>query len=223
MEEMLHHTKAVARGAEHAMVVGDMPFMSFQASRGGRRAQRRPLDQGGRRARGQGRGPAARPGPRLVEHRHPGHGARGAHAAIGLRAGRLPKVQGRGEAADEGPGAGDRNWRRPARSRSCSRRMPADLGDGDHALRCRSRRSASAPGPGYDAQVLVIHDLLGLTEKPPKLAKAYADLRGTITRGGRGVRRTTSSAGDVPRRGPQLLVDRRPGSQGLCYGARARS
>ena len=36
-------------------------------------------------------------------------------------------------------------------------------------------------GPGCDAQVLVIHDLLGLTEKPPKLAKAYADLRGTIT------------------------------------------
>ena len=27
----------------------------------------------------------------------------------------------------------------------------------------------------------MIHDLLGLTEKPPKLAKAYADLRGTIT------------------------------------------
>jgi 3-methyl-2-oxobutanoate hydroxymethyltransferase len=36
-------------------------------------------------------------------------------------------------------------------------------------------------GPGCDAQVLIIHDLLGITEKPPKLAKAYADLRGTIT------------------------------------------
>jgi 3-methyl-2-oxobutanoate hydroxymethyltransferase len=31
MEEMLHHTKAVARGAHHAMVVADMPFMSYQA------------------------------------------------------------------------------------------------------------------------------------------------------------------------------------------------
>ncbi len=32
MDEMLHHTKAVARGAEHAMVVGDMPFIQLQAS-----------------------------------------------------------------------------------------------------------------------------------------------------------------------------------------------
>ena len=30
MEEMLYHTKIVARGAQGAMVVGDMPFMSYQ-------------------------------------------------------------------------------------------------------------------------------------------------------------------------------------------------
>jgi len=32
MEEMLHHTKAVVRGTTDALVVGDMPFMSYQAS-----------------------------------------------------------------------------------------------------------------------------------------------------------------------------------------------
>jgi len=32
MDDMLHHTKAVSRGAENALVVGDMPFMSYQAS-----------------------------------------------------------------------------------------------------------------------------------------------------------------------------------------------
>ena len=33
MEEMLHHTRAVARAARHALVVGDMPYMSFQTGR----------------------------------------------------------------------------------------------------------------------------------------------------------------------------------------------
>lgn len=32
MDEMIHHTKAVARATKRALVVGDMPFMSYQAS-----------------------------------------------------------------------------------------------------------------------------------------------------------------------------------------------
>jgi len=32
MDEMLHHTKAVVRGAKHALVVGDMPFMTYHTS-----------------------------------------------------------------------------------------------------------------------------------------------------------------------------------------------
>src|SRR5512140_1527162 len=31
MEDMLHHARAVARGAKYALLVGDMPFMSYQA------------------------------------------------------------------------------------------------------------------------------------------------------------------------------------------------
>ena len=30
MEDMLHHTKAVARGSSNALIVGDLPFMSYQ-------------------------------------------------------------------------------------------------------------------------------------------------------------------------------------------------
>lgn len=32
MEDMIHHTKAVARGTENALLVSDMPFMSYQTS-----------------------------------------------------------------------------------------------------------------------------------------------------------------------------------------------
>lgn len=32
MEDMIHHTKAVSRGARNALVVSDMPFMSYQTS-----------------------------------------------------------------------------------------------------------------------------------------------------------------------------------------------
>ena len=32
MEDMIHHTAAVCRGAKNALVVGDMPFMSYQTS-----------------------------------------------------------------------------------------------------------------------------------------------------------------------------------------------
>lgn len=32
MEDMIHHTKAVARGAKNALIVADMPFMSYQTS-----------------------------------------------------------------------------------------------------------------------------------------------------------------------------------------------
>src|SRR5438045_4430051 len=32
MDDMIHHTKAVTRGVERALVIGDMPFMSYSVS-----------------------------------------------------------------------------------------------------------------------------------------------------------------------------------------------
>lgn len=32
IEDMIHHTAAVSRGAKNALIIGDMPFMSYQAS-----------------------------------------------------------------------------------------------------------------------------------------------------------------------------------------------
>jgi len=48
MEEMLHHCRAVARGAKSALLIGDMPFMSYQVSVGeALRNAGRFLQQGG--------------------------------------------------------------------------------------------------------------------------------------------------------------------------------
>ena len=179
MEEMLHHVKAVARGAEHAMVVGDMPFMSFQASvEDGVRNAGRLIKEGGAHAV-KIEGVQLDLVQRLVDigipvMAHIGLTPQSVYGLGGL------KVQGRGEAATKVMEQATQLEKAGAFAMVLEA-MPADLGE-------EISRSLQIPtigigaGPGCDAQVLVIHDLLGLTEKPPKLAKAYADLRGTMTK-----------------------------------------
>ena len=207
MEEMLHHVKAVARGAEHAMVVGDMPFMSFQASvEDGVRNAGRLIKEGGAHAV-KIEGVQLDLVQRLVDigipvMAHIGLTPQSVYGLGGL------KVQGRGEAATKVMEQATQLEKAGAFA-VVLEAMPADLGE-------EISRSLQIPtigigaGPGCDAQVLVIHDLLGLTEKPPKLAKAYADLRGTMTRGGRGVHRRRG-AGRVPRHRTQLHLGRPTG------------
>lgn len=179
MEEMLHHVKAVARGAEHAMVVGDMPFMSFQASvEDGVRNAGRLIKEGGAHAV-KIEGVQLDLVQRLVDvgipvMAHIGLTPQSVYGLGGL------KVQGRGEAATKVMEQATQLEKAGAFA-VVLEAMPADLGE-------EISRSLQIPtigigaGPGCDAQVLVIHDLLGLTEKPPKLAKAYTDLRGTMTK-----------------------------------------
>src|SRR6266568_210397 len=51
LEEMLHHCRAVARGATNALIVGDMPFLSYQTSlEDGIRNAGRFLKEGGAHA-----------------------------------------------------------------------------------------------------------------------------------------------------------------------------
>ena len=179
MDEMLHHVKAVARGAEHAMVVGDMPFMSFQASvEDGVRNAGRLIKEGGAHAV-KIEGVQLDLVQRLVDIGIPvmAHIGLTPQSVYGLGG---MKVQGRGEAATKVAEQATQLEKAGAFALVLEA-MPADLGE-------EISRSLQVPtigigaGPGCDAQVLVIHDLLGLTEKPPKLAKAYADLRGTMTK-----------------------------------------
>jgi 3-methyl-2-oxobutanoate hydroxymethyltransferase len=179
MEDMIHHTKAVARGAERAMVVGDMPFMSYQASTqdGIRNAGRLVKEAGAQAVKIEG--VPLDLVQRLVDIGIPvmGHVGLTPQSMYGL--GGL-KVQGRGEAASKILDQASQLEKAGAFA-IVLEAMPADLG-------AEITRSVHVPtigigaGPGCDAQVLVVHDLLGITEHPPKLAKAYADLRGEMTR-----------------------------------------
>ena len=178
MDEMLHHLKAVARGVEHAMVVGDMPFMSFQASiEDGVRNAGRMIKEGGAHA-------VKLEGPQLdLVHRLVDIGIP-VMAHIGLTPQSVYgfggyKVQGRGEAAQKVLEQAHQLEKAGAFS-VVLEAMPAELG-------AEITRSLQVPtigigaGPECDAQVLVINDLLGLNEHVPKLAKPYANLRSVIT------------------------------------------
>ncbi|HEX7247169.1 MAG TPA: 3-methyl-2-oxobutanoate hydroxymethyltransferase [Actinomycetota bacterium] len=178
MHEMLHHVKAVARGAERAMVVGDLPFMSYQASiDDGVRNAGRLVKEGGAHA-------VKLEGAQLeLVHRlteigipvmaHVGLTPQAVHGLGGYR------VQGRGEAAQKLLEQATQLEKAGAFS-IVLEAMPSDLA-GEITASVQIPTIGIGAGARTDAQVLVINDLLGLTEAPPKLAKAYADLRGTIT------------------------------------------
>ncbi|MFB3738791.1 MAG: 3-methyl-2-oxobutanoate hydroxymethyltransferase [Candidatus Velamenicoccus archaeovorus] len=182
MEEMLHHTRAVVRGAGNAMVVGDMPFLSYQPS----------IEEGIRNA-----GLFIKAGAHAVKiegaqieltHRltdlgipvmgHIGLTPQFVHAMGGYR------VQGRTE---------DASLRLHEQAASLEKAgvfsivlegMPAEVGRAITEAVAVPTIGIGA-GPHCDAQVLVINDLLGLNERVPKFVKAYADLRGEIVRAAR--------------------------------------
>jgi len=178
MEEMLHHTRAVARGAERAMVVGDMPFMSFQVSvEEGVRNAGRFIKEGNAHAV-KIEGAQYDLVHRLVDIGIPvmAHIGLTPQSVYGLGGYR---VQGRGEAAAKVLDQAHALEKAGAFAMVLEA-MPAELG-AEITKAVQVPTIGIGAGNGTDAQVLVINDLLGLSEKPPKLAKAYADLRTTIT------------------------------------------
>jgi len=178
MEEMLHHTRAVTRGVERAMVVGDMPFMSFQASADdGVRNAGRLIKEGGAHAV-KIEGPQYELIHRLVDIGIPvmAHIGLTPQSVYGLGG---YKVQGRGEAAhtvlDQA-----HNLEKAGAFAIVLEAMPAELG-GDITRELQIPTIGIGAGHDTDAQVLVINDLLGINETVPKLAKKYADLRAVMT------------------------------------------
>ncbi len=178
MEEMLHHTRAVTRGVERAMVVGDMPFMSFQASTDdGVRNAGRLIKEGGAHAV-KIEGPQLELVHRLVDVGIPvmAHVGLTPQSVYGLGG---YKVQGRGEAAQRVLDQAH-NLEKAGAFSIVLEAMPAELG-AEITRELHVPTIGIGAGGETDAQVLVINDLLGLNETVPKLAKKYADLRGVMT------------------------------------------
>ncbi len=177
VEEMIHHSRAVKRGAPHAVVVADLPFGSYQISvEDGLRAGVRLLKEGGANAvKAEGAGHVVELAQRSVEMGMPFMGHLGLTPQSVNQLGY--RVQGRDEGSAEQLLADARALEAAGAFAVVLEAVPSDLAG-------RVTAALSIPtigigaGPQCDGQVLVLHDLLGLSTRPaPRFAKAYTDLR----------------------------------------------
>jgi 3-methyl-2-oxobutanoate hydroxymethyltransferase len=183
MDEMIHHTRAVRRGAVNAMVVGDMPFMSYHVSvEEGIRNAGRFLQEGGANA------VKLEGGERVVELTarltgmgipvmgHLGLTPQSVNQMGGFR------VQGKTDEAAERIEADALALERAGAFSLVLEGVPASLGRSVTA-KLRIPTIGIGAGADTDGQVLVIQDMLGLSgARVPKFVKRFADLRGEVTR-----------------------------------------
>jgi 3-methyl-2-oxobutanoate hydroxymethyltransferase len=179
MEESLVFTAAVARGARNAMVVGDLPFGSYQASAAEAfRNAARLVKAGANACKLEGGRRSAKAVRKMTQAGIPVMGHLGFTPQSANAFGRRV-VRGRGEEGDEL--LADALALQEAGCFSIVlEAVPAELGARvTEALEVAT--IGIGAGPGCDGQVLVITDLLGLTPDPtPRFVKRYVDLRATI-------------------------------------------
>jgi 3-methyl-2-oxobutanoate hydroxymethyltransferase len=182
MDEMLHHTKAVARGTRRALVVADMPYLSYQTGRRDaiRNAGRFLKEAGAAAVKIEGGRRRATLVRALVEAEIPVMGHVGlTPQSVHLMGGY--KVQ--GKRADEAEALVD-----DARAIEEAGAFSLVLEGMPEAVGRRITEAVGIPTIGIgagrycDGQVLVFHDLVGLSAGPaPRFVRRYADLAGAIT------------------------------------------
>ncbi len=177
MDDMLHHVKAVVRGTERALVVGDMPFMSYQAGpeEALRNAGRFLQEAGAQAVKLEGGAGMAETVRRLVDAGIPvmGH--------IGLTPQSLHqfggyKVQGKTPQSAIRLMNDALALEQAGAFSIVLELVPSPLSR-LISQRLRVPTIGIGAGPGCDGQVQVFHDLLGLFDGfVPKHAKQYAQL-----------------------------------------------
>jgi 3-methyl-2-oxobutanoate hydroxymethyltransferase len=181
MDEMIYHTRLVARGRKRALVVGDMPFLSYQVSTAEAVANAgRFIKEGGAECvKLEGGVHIAPTVERMAAVDIPVLGPIGLTPQSVHRMGGH-KVQGRRRGREAG---GRERLFEDARALEDAgafaiviEGVPADLGAELTAALSIPTIGIGA-GPATDGQVLVLHDVLGLEDRTaPKFARRYADL-----------------------------------------------
>ena len=193
MEDMIHHTKAVVRGVRRAMVVADMPFMSYQASEdeavanaGWLVQEAAAISHQAEDVKGtitvgvklEGGRHTVETVARIIEAGIPVMGHLGMLPMSAARFGGT-RVHGKTQSEAERILRDAKALEEAGVFAIVLELVPKDLAK-------QVTESISVPtigigaGPHCDGQVLVSSDLLGLYGTPFKHVKQYADLSGTI-------------------------------------------
>lgn len=181
LEESLHHTKAVRRGVQRALLVADMPYGSYHGdlSESVRNAMRFVKEAGAEAVKIEGGERRLELISRLTEAEipvmgHVGLTPQSVNALGGYR------VQGKTPNAAE-------QLLRDARSVEAAGAFSIVLEAMPRELAAEITKAVQIPtigigaGPDCDGQILVLHDMLGLTfQGAPKFARRYANVGETI-------------------------------------------
>ena len=180
MAEMLHHTKAVVRGSKRAMVIGDMPFLTYASVDEALENAGRFLQEAGAQAvKVEGGVRSARIIEALVKAGIPtmGHIGWTPQAQHGM--GGKVKVQGKDRTQARNLLADALAVQEAGAFSIVLELMPEQLATAI-TERLRIPTIGIGAGPGCSGQVQVITDLLGLGDFMPRHARPYATLRATI-------------------------------------------
>jgi 3-methyl-2-oxobutanoate hydroxymethyltransferase len=177
LDDIVHHASAVARGSTGALLVGDLPFMTYQPSAEmAMLSSARLMQDGGMHAvKLEGAGPIVETVRRLTAAgvpvmAHLGLTPQSVHAIGGFR------VRGRTAEAAEQILSDARELEQAGAFSLVLEAVPPDLARTvTEALRIPT--IGIGAGPHCDGQVLVVNDMLGLTTgRVPRFVKRYANL-----------------------------------------------